>query len=124
VLTFVIRSAHHTGDEITRRLGLEPTDVLERGAPISRHSRKRRPDTFWGLDADLPEPSAEFAALLPVVEARQTVVDELRAEGATLFWSCMVTAKPTGNQFVLEPDILTRLAAIGAPLDFDLYNSD
>jgi hypothetical protein len=41
-----------------------------------------------------------------------------------MFWSCMVTAKPTGSQFSLEPEVLSRLAAVGAPLDFDLYDSD
>jgi hypothetical protein len=120
VLTFVIQSEHHTGAEITRRLGLRPTDVIDRDF-------KQRPQTVWGLDSDLPddaEPSALLAAMLPVIEARLTALHDLRAEGAALFWSCMVTAKPTGNQFALAPDLLARLAIVGAPLDFDLYNSD
>jgi glycine/D-amino acid oxidase-like deaminating enzyme len=127
VLTFVVESKRHTGSEISDRLGLQPTDVVERGDPISRHNRARRTHTLWGLDSDLPkdaEPSTHLSALLPLVEARLPALRRLRDEGAATFWSCLVTAKPAGNQFCLEPETLSRLAAVGAPLDFDLYDSD
>jgi Domain of unknown function (DUF4279) len=127
VLTFVVQSRRHTGAEIGRRLGLEPTDVVEQGDPISRLNPSRRTHTLWGLDSERPEeaePPVHLSALLPIVEDRLPALRELVSEGATAFWSCLVSAKPAGNQFSLEPAMLSRLAAVGAPLDFDLYDSD
>ena len=41
-----------------------------------------------------------------------------------MFWSCFVTAKPLGNIFRLKVEVLSRLAQVGVPLEFDLYDSD
>ncbi|WP_249999296.1 DUF4279 domain-containing protein [Actinoplanes sp. M2I2] len=127
-LAFVVRSGALGGDEISRRLGLRPTDVSERGEPVSRrHPDRLREWTTWSLTSPAAQsdvPADHLRALLPVVEARIPALRRLEAEGATLFWSYFVVAKPLGATFGFEPDLLSRLAEVGVSLDFDVYDSD
>jgi hypothetical protein len=52
------------------------------------------------------------------------VLRQIQGTGATAFWSCFVTAKPTGNMLWFEPGILSRLGEVGAAFEFDIYDSD
>jgi Domain of unknown function (DUF4279) len=128
-VTFIIHSEVHTGDEITARMGLEPTTVAEKGDPVSRRypDRARRRHTTWQLAGGLSddaEPAAHLEALLPLVEPRTSALSDMRSAGATASWSCFVTAKPTGNMIQFEPGLLARLSEVGALLEFDIYDSD
>jgi hypothetical protein len=49
---------------------------------------------------------------------------QIESAGGSAFWSCFVTAKPTGNMVWLDPQTLSRLAKLGVPLVFDIYDSD
>jgi len=128
-LTFIIQSEVLAADEISERIGLQPTNVVEKGAPISR----RNPDagqhryTIWELASSLPdeaELAAHLDALLPLFEPRSSALRQIQDTGATAFWSCFLTAKPTGHMLWFEPEVLSRLGEVGAALEFDIYDSD
>jgi hypothetical protein len=83
--------------------------------------------TTWELASpldDAQEPAAHLAALLPIAEAAKPALRQLESAGGRAFWSCFVTAKPMGNMVWLEPQLLSRLADLGMPLVFDIYDSD
>lgn len=83
--------------------------------------------TTWELASpldDAQEPAAHLAALLPIAEASKPALRQLESAGGRAFWSCFVTAKPMGNMVWLEPRLLSRLADLGVPLVFDIYDSD
>lgn len=128
-LAFVVQSEVLAGDEISQRLGLEPTQVTQRGELLSPRNPdgRRRVHTTWELTSSIPETeelAAHLEALLPCVESRLPALRRIQSEGGTVFWSCFVTAKPLGNAFRLEAELLSRLAEVGVSLDFDLYDSD
>jgi hypothetical protein len=128
-LTFIIQSEVLAADEISERMGLQPTNVVDKGAPISRRSLDagQRRHTTWELASGLPDdadPAAHLDALLPLVEPRSSALRQIQRTGATAFWSCFVTAKPTGNLLWFEPEVLSRLGEVGAALEFDVYDSD
>jgi hypothetical protein len=128
-LTFIIQSEVLAADEISERMGLQPTNVVDKDAPTSWRNPgpAQRRHTTWELASSLPddaEPAAHLEALLPLLEPRSSALRQIRGTGATVFWSCFVTAKPTGNMLWLEPDVLSRLGQVGAALEFDIYDSD
>jgi hypothetical protein len=108
---------------------LQPTNVVEKGALISRRNPDagQRRHTTWELASSLPdeaEPAAHLDALLPLLEPKISALRQIQGTGATAFWSCFVTAKPTGNMLWFEPQVLSRLGEVGAALEFDIYDSD
>jgi hypothetical protein len=128
-LTFIIQSEVLAADEISERMGLQPTNVVEKGAPISRRNPDagQRRHTTWELASGLPEDAeltAHLEALLPLFEPRSSALRQIQGTGATAFWSCFVTAKPMGNMVWFEPAVLSRLGEVGAALEFDIYDSD
>ncbi|MGI5238698.1 DUF4279 domain-containing protein [Dactylosporangium sp. CA-139066] len=128
-LAFIVQSGTLTGEEISQRLGLRPPAVTERGEVVSRRNPGggRRAHTTWAVDSTLAETAelaAHLEALLPLIEDRLPALRQIQSDGGTMFWSCFVTAKPLGNMFRLEAELLYRLAKVGVPLDFDLYDSD
>ncbi|WJK33116.1 DUF4279 domain-containing protein [Solwaraspora sp. WMMA2065] len=128
-LTFIIQSEALAGDEISQRMALQPTRVVEKGDPVSGSSpdRGQRRYTTWELASGLQdgvEPAVHLEALLPLVHLRVSALRQIQATGATAFWSCFVTAKPTGSMLWFEPEVLSRLGEIGAALEFDIYDSD
>lgn len=128
-LAFIIQSEVLAADEISGRMGLRPTNVVEKGLPISRRNRDavQRRHTTWELASGLPddaEPAAHLEALLQLLEPCTSAVHQIQGTGATAFWSCFVTAKPTGSMLWFEPEVLSRLGELGAALEFDIYESD
>jgi hypothetical protein len=128
-LTFVVQSESLTGDEISRRLGLRPTAVLERAEPTSERvpGAGRRGHTTWQLASPLDEeaePAAHLAGLFALVEPALPALRQIEGEGGKPFWSCFVTARPMGNMVWLDPPILSGLARLGVPLVFDIYAGD
>jgi hypothetical protein len=128
-LTFVIQSETLHGEAIGRQLGLRPSDVAERGDPVSRRNPDggRRRHTTWCLAsglADNAEPARHLESLLPLIEDRIPALRQIQGTGAEVSWLYFVTAKQTGNMFRFGPDLLSRLAAVGASLEFDIYDGD
>ncbi|MEV4735785.1 MULTISPECIES: DUF4279 domain-containing protein [unclassified Microbacterium] len=113
--------------EISALLGLEPTRSGDKGdlTPAGRAGRNlapeylRYPRAFWSLGAIDREPSAEdrtgFSALRELVEILAPVADALavlREGGETIIWWSGDSDSTQGG-FVLEADLITRLAALG-----------
>ncbi|MEV6926943.1 DUF4279 domain-containing protein [Dactylosporangium sp. NPDC051485] len=127
--SFVVHSEAITGEEITRRLGIRPTRLAERGEPISQRSPdgKRREHATWELTSHIGETeqlAAHLESLLDIIEPAIHTLRQLEALGGTVRWSCLVTAKPMGNMVWIEPPLLARLTQVGAPLMLDIYDSD
>lgn len=128
-VTFIVESESLTAEEISRRLGLRPTQVTKQGDPVSlsRLHAGRRGHTTWALASPLnddEEPAAHLEALLSIIEPLIPTLRQVEESGGNISWSCFVTAKPTGNMVWLEPHVLSRLARIGIALVLDIYDSD
>lgn len=127
--TFTLYDDTLTGAEITRRLGLQPTRVHDRGDLISPRNPNSslRQHTTWALTSALPDTEElidHLSWLLDHVEPRLPAVRDLCQAGCAVRWVCFVTAKPTGNAVWLETETLSRIVAIGGALVLDLYDSE
>ena len=127
--TFAIRSSTHTSQVITDRLDLAPTRVHDRGDPVSRRAprTKHREESAWFLQSAIPETqplAGHLASLLNQIEPRLSLLTVLLDEGCQLDWFCYMEAKPLGNMVHLDAALLARLAALGGPITFDIYDGD
>jgi len=113
-------------EEITMRLGLQPSLVRMKGDIISTRydpQQRRRKTSAWVLtcplnpDAPMPE---HLAWLLDQLEARRGVIREL-AQKFKVLVVCGFSSENGQGGFTLEPTMLARLASLGIPLSLDLY---
>jgi len=121
--------------DLSRALG-DPTQGHDRGDLVSPgRSDARRSQSLWSLESGLPrtEPmEAHVAALLVAAERRRAGLARVRPDVRTDFfcgafrhdqWSPVSAAGTVvfGCGFVLEPDVLRRLAELEIPFSCDLY---
>jgi Domain of unknown function (DUF4279) len=127
--TFLVEDQYLAGEQITGRLGLQPTRVASRGEPVSRRSLRKdaRQHTAWSLDSPYPDDTeleCQLRWLLDVLEPARAALGQLQQGGAALRFSCLLTGRPTGNTVWIETGTLARIAALGAALVLGIYDSD
>ena len=121
---------------IAERLGIEPTQVAERGEPISRRNpatqfRDAIPRPGFGTrlsgrcrgrrrDQSLAD---HLVSLLDQIEAGLPALTALLDEGFKVDWFCDLEAKPLGNMVSLDAILLGRLRALGGCITLDIYDS-
>lgn len=111
-------------DVVTARLGTSPTRVFRPGDSIGRHGLKRWPHGMWELAArhrnyqDLSRSIEDLLAQLPpTLRALRDLVGPWDAElSAAIFLNS--TEVP---DFRLSAELVQRIAALPAALDWDLY---
>lgn len=109
--------------EITELMGLEPTEMWERGEPVPGHPTAHRTFSRWTLESPL-ERSKSFEdhldALLLILEARADQIRRVKERFAAGI-GCAAYFRSVNPGFHISETQLARLAALGLSLDFDLY---
>lgn len=123
-VSFVVSEFPGSPSDVSEVIGREPDHQWGLGDPVPGHPRARRPSANWELTSPLPQTAGiedQLRALLPLLEER---TDAVRA-AARCWWAGINCAAyfygPKPGMDVLDPGILARIAALGVPLDFDLY---
>jgi Domain of unknown function (DUF4279) len=128
--TLSVYSTTRTAAEITRILGVEPTDAHDIGDPTRAALSGRRTtpkamthqQTGWSFDADPagidPEDRTGFASMRLIVERfrdRADALAELRSDCDTRIWWSGDSNSSQGG-FVIPADLLADLALLGCDL--------
>jgi len=113
-----------TTQEITERLGRNPTEAFESGRRMSQrnpHSRVRE-ETLWLLESPLPDGSTLEAQLEWAGETVAAMREELASlppGSVDLFIGWALPSAQTG--FTLRRELLAKLEGVPLDIDFDLY---
>ena len=112
--------------QITRLLGIEPSEAHEKGAPVAAHPERKHPTGLWMLksslspDQQLQEHLGELLAiLLPKDREVRAVVQTGIA--ATFYCALFATCPDYDGYFALRPDMLRAIAELGAELEVHVY---
>jgi Domain of unknown function (DUF4279) len=108
---------------VTSRIGLSPTSAWRQGDPMPPHPTATRNHSRWSFQSPLPlETHVEqhLAALLTLLEPHAESIQECSAE-FSLELCCAIYYEDFTPGIHLSSEILQRIAALGIPLDLDLY---
>lgn len=115
-------------DTITQKLGLQPTEVYEKGARAQ--TRSSHPATWvtsvWLMDSGLPKASALEAhveSLLGKLEAHEEALREIAHDNPVELFLGFSAANGQGG-FTFEHDLLVRLAQLPIDITLDLHPPD
>jgi hypothetical protein len=115
--------------EITRLMGLEPTEAWNKGDVVVWKREgvvKERAWKFssWALYSPLPRNNLlldhHITALLGIIEPRKEVLTYMRSQGWTIGVNCVgeFTANPGAH---LSAELISRCASLSLSVDFDFY---
>jgi len=110
-------------DDITRVLGVRPTDVWRRGDTIPPSTR-RRVSNGWRLESSLPRDRSleeHVTTILDRVSPSLHSLQELTTR-PEIELACAVYFGNQAPEMYLAPPLLARIAQFGASLDVDLYS--
>lgn len=123
-LTFVIQDFEDKPQELSEKIGIDPTVAYQKGdlksfgkgaISVSR--------SVWQLKSQMGESSEvdDLAEdLLAILEPRREQI--IAATGALEVWfSFAIYFTDTPPAIQLSPDLTRRIAALGAGVDFDVY---
>ena len=125
--TFRVLGKELDPDEVTRALGLEPTQSLRSGQLVPTPTRIRRQETgVWLLKSEgrVGSTSLErhLVHLLDLLEPGLPALDELRrTRGLTTDFFCFWLSATGHGGPIFSAELLSRVAAIGAELGIDFY---
>jgi Domain of unknown function (DUF4279) len=116
-------------EAITALIEVAPTEAFTKGETFGgRHGRVGHRHTgAWLLSSGLPDTVALADHLREILRRLEPKGDQIRAlrdQGYTLDVFCGYFLERYNEQFILPPDVLGRVAALGAALHLDIYSSD
>ncbi len=118
---WVVTSRELDPEEIAVRLGL-PAEFAWRIGELRPHTIIRETNHGWTVGSGLNRSAAlecHVEALLRILEPRAVHLKDM-ADQVAVMLSCVIYAEsPPALNF--EPDVIRRLAGLGASLDIDLY---
>jgi hypothetical protein len=129
--TFSVFSTSLTHQEISDRLGLQPTRTHTKGQP--RGARRRDgsidpsnvwKDSAWQLTSPLARDrilAEHINWLLDTIEPKAEAIKALRAECSLIRLFCGFASHGGQGGFSLDTDTLGRISKLGLNLDLDLY---
>lgn len=106
-------------EEITRRLGTEPTESRNRGDTIvTRLGRTRvAPNSVWFLFSEFNVASTDVVEhlqwLFDRLHGRADELAALRQDGVTMWASCIVWTESGESSFRLSPTVVAEMNALG-----------
>lgn len=114
--------------QIDDQLRLVATRSFRRGDP-KPGGDTRWPHGFWILSSsqqlEAVNPVAHLAWLLDQLEPRRTRLAEfLRNHAVSARLSCFWVMPSSHEAITLESSVLSQLAALGLPIEFDIHSSD
>jgi hypothetical protein len=116
---------HLTAENVTARLGIEPTNVGEAGTRVGQRSRAIRPVSHWAFSAsgsieDGVELAEQLNWLLAVSEPHAAVLWDLADAGYDVNWYCWVESHATEHAVEIDRQLMTRLLALPGDLWLDV----
>jgi hypothetical protein len=116
-------------EEITVRIGIQPSRAHAKGAIIKKHPERTHSIGLWGLDSPiLPDRPLEehLLYLLDELETQVSGIEELKELGLlpSFFCGFFVAGRESGSLIKLESDTLNRIARLGIPLELHIYCCD
>jgi Domain of unknown function (DUF4279) len=108
---------------VTSRIGLAPTSAWRLGDPMPPHPTATRNHSRWSFQSPLPlETHVEkhLETLLSLLEPQATSIRECAAEFSVEL-CCAIYYEDFTPGIHLSSEIVQRIAALGIPLDLDLY---
>ena len=113
-------------DEITQRLGINPTDSHRRGELHGPRAQAWK-QTLWSLTSqDQPIPrdlEPHIAWVLDKIEPARAQLTMLMEAGVEANMFCFLSCYGMGGP-TLSPNVMGRLAALQLPLGLDIYGAD
>ena len=111
-------------DDITRRVGVKPTEIAREGDPVGKSS-KGRPCSLWALHSRLGPPASLEEHIRDVLDQLNTNKPEFEALsrdfGGTMQLVGYFRDVNPGVHF--DSEIVRRSADYGLCIDCDFYNS-
>lgn len=120
------RGEHFDPDEISRRVGIEPTTTFIPGDPISANGagRRRRPGWKLAVEAETLELGDLLTQFRDRVSVPGAVVKEVCADlGVTAVVTCSVLQRghESTPALIFTADFLGWVSGLGASLDVDMW---
>ena len=112
-----------TVEELTRRIGLQPTEAWHAGDP-SPPPRQTRKVSAWHLRSRLPPSELVEQHIIDVLDqirGHEAAVREVARE-CHVFMECVGHFYDYYPGFVLDADTMRRLGECGTTLDLDFYH--
>jgi hypothetical protein len=114
-----------TSAGVTRRLGVQPTGVIEAGDPVSSRSASTHVRSAWLLSSsagveDGTELAEHLHRLLAILEPVIAPLWELVHEGYEANWFCYIASHATEHAAELDRPTLRRLLALPGDLWLDV----
>lgn len=109
--------------EISRRLGLSPTEVQLKGEVIT--GNRARQVSSWNFYSPLPRGDEVLDAhVVALLNALEPCTDAIRAASQQYETgiNCVGYYYSANPGFHFSRDTIQRLGALGLPVDFDLYS--
>jgi hypothetical protein len=122
VVSLIIYGEELDPDQITKRLGIEPSRARKRGWQ-SRHGVRPLPHGFWSLkrEGKNPEdPGDTLSALLALLPDDDALWQDLSRE-FKIHVRFGIFLEDWNRGFGLPPAAVARVARLGAAMDFDIY---
>ena len=110
-------------DEITARVGLEPTKIWLAGQPRAQGVTITHKENGWAidlLDEEATETEPIVLSLLSVLDPAKEAIRDLSA-AYHVEVSCVVRAEDFVPALSFQPETVNQIAELGAALDIDLY---
>jgi hypothetical protein len=131
VATFWLRGERLDPDVITRVMGIEPNRADRRGEPRASNPQYKHRTGAWTLESENVLSREDdhlddhLRWLLDRLEPRAPALAEVVADqGLDVEFWCVVWMDGPNCDFALPPETIGRVAALGAALRLDIYESD
>ncbi len=121
--SFILCGFECEHDEITAKVGLEPTKVWIAGEPRAQGVTITNEENGWAIilsDEDATDAEPIVLRLLSVLDSGKEAIRELSA-AYHIEIGCVVRAVDFVPALHFEHDTLNQIAELGAALDIDLY---
>ena len=112
-----------TVEELTRRIGLQPTEAWHAGDP-SPPPRPTRKFSAWHLQSRLPlsdEVERHIIDVLDQIRGHEDAIREI-ARGCEVIMECVGYFHDYYPGFALDADTVRRIGECGASIDLDFYH--
>jgi hypothetical protein len=125
--TFCVYANDLDPPTITLRLGIQPTSSFKRGTPIATRRRTygNHPTGGWLVESRDRVASSQLEDhltwLLSQLNPAAAEVRELVRDGLDVAIICAMSGTPTGGGPTITAATLKDIAALGIPIDFDVY---
>lgn len=114
-----------TAEDVTMRLGIEPSRSFEAGTPVSSRSTSLRTSSGWLLQSspeieDNVELEEQLRRLLTILEPHGAQLWSLVQRGYRADWFCYVASNPLEHAVELDRELLSRLLRLPGDLLLDV----